>query len=80
MQIQFTFTDDKEILTPIHVAAALIEHTTHIDSPALFKWFSPPADIQTFDTADLREIAEHLLVYCKNVESERDNNGSSADT
>lgn len=59
-------------LTPINVAKALIEHSTRIDERKVLGIKMPSEDINTFSVSELRQIAEHLLVYC-NHNSEEDN-------
>lgn len=68
MQIEFK-KNDEENLTPIVVANALIEHTTQYKPSGMFgEMFGgllKEEEIETFNVAELREIAEHLLVYCE---------------
>lgn len=66
MKIHFEVTED-EVLTPINVAAAIIAHTTHTEAVKGFENVLPEGDIQTFDLDELKEKAEHLLVYCNNT-------------
>lgn len=64
MKIEF-HADNGEEITPIEVANALINHTTHNEVSKLLLLIIPKEDYKTFDSDELEQIAEHLLVYCK---------------
>lgn len=64
MKIEFQ-TDNGETLTPLEVANALINHTTHYEASKLLFSLLPEGDYKSFDFDELEQIAEHLLVYCK---------------
>lgn len=51
MKINFVGEGTNDEFNPINVACALINHTTSYDE-------------KTFNKEQLRQIAEHLLVYC----------------
>lgn len=72
MKIKFKFSDDTETLSPIKVATALMEHTTKLEPAEKFMGIISINEIQTFDISDLREIAEHLIVYCNNTGGSND--------
>ncbi len=64
MRIEF-HADNCEMLTPIEVANALINHTTHYEANKIFPSLIPECDAKTFTYDELSELAEYLLVYCK---------------
>ena len=64
MRIEF-HADNCEMLTPIEVANALINHTTHYEANKICPSLIPEGDAKTFTYDELSELAEYLLVYCK---------------
>lgn len=58
--------NDLNGLTPIEVANTLIEHKTHMESYLVL----PERDVDTFSVSELRQIAEHLFVYCNHNSEE----------
>ena len=64
MRIEF-HADNFEMLTPIEVANALINHTTHYEANKICPSLIPEGDAKTFTYDELSELAEYLLVYCK---------------
>ena len=64
MRIEF-HADNCEMLTPIEVANALINHTTHYEANKICPSLIPEGDVKTFTYDELSELAEYLLVYCK---------------
>ena len=56
--------------SPLDFAKSLIEHRTHVEETEVdtdtLKFSIPEHDRVTFDYNELEEIAEYLLVYCKN--------------
>ena len=63
---------------PVEVAAKLITATTRIErsklgiamARAAGKEVEEEVDVRIFDKQELKEIAEHLLVYVKNEDEE----------
>ena len=59
---------------PIDVAAMLIKATETVKTNSIQRALNPnmPDEYETekYSKSDLRQIAEHLLTYCKNVENE----------
>lgn len=57
---------------PIEVATMLIRATTTVKTTPVYRVFNPNApdehETKMYSKKDLREIAEHLLVYCNNGE------------
>lgn len=64
MRIEF-HTDNGEMITPIEVANALINHTTHYEASRICPSLIPERDDKTFTYDELSELAEYLLVFCK---------------
>lgn len=64
------FTEKIQSATPIQIATDLIEQTTHIEEHTVFGMNIDAKDVPTFEISELRQIAEHLLVYCNNNEVE----------
>lgn len=60
MTIEFNSSGDDDRLTSINVAKALIEHETPYTN-----FLKEESIRSTFSIADLEEIANHLLNYCK---------------
>lgn len=71
MKILFELEDHEGWISPIKVADALINTGVEVETSSFEKALSK-MDLKTipmFDTNDLKEIAEYILVYCKyNVE------------
>lgn len=59
-------------IEPIKVASMLIDATETYETSSLAKRFGAgdTATYKLYSNADLRQIAEHLLVYCNNSEDE----------
>ena len=57
-------------IEPIKVASMLIDATETYETSSLAKRFGAgdTATYKLYSNADLRQIAEHLLVYCNNSE------------
>ena len=59
---------------PIDVASMLIKATRTVRTNYIQKAFNPNApdeyETEKYSKSDLRQIAEHLLVYCNNSENE----------
>lgn len=59
---------------PIDVASMLIKATRTVRTNYIQKAFNPNAldeyETEKYSKSDLRQIAKHLLAYCKNVENE----------
>ena len=59
---------------PIDVASMLIKATSTVRTNYIQKAFNPNAldeyETEKYSKSDLRQIAKHLLAYCKNVENE----------
>lgn len=71
--IQFCKEKTKELpLEPVDVAAMLIKATVTCKANSIQKAFNCPDEYEAdrYSKADLKEIAEHLLVYCNNAEEE----------
>ena len=64
MRIEF-HADNGEMLTPIEVANALINHTTHYEASKICPSLIQERDVKTFTYDELSELAEYLLVFCK---------------
>ena len=64
MRIEF-HADNGEMLTPIEVANALINHTTHYEASQICPSLIPERDAKTFTYNELSELAEYLLIHCK---------------
>lgn len=64
MKIKF-YADNGELLTPIEVANALINHTTHYEASQICPSLMPERDAKTFTYDELSELAEYLLIHCK---------------
>ena len=68
--------DEKNIFEeyeqPIRIAEMLISASYECKANEIQKAFGCPEKYNKpiYDTGDLKEIAEHLLVFCKNGESE----------
>ena len=64
----------KHLAEPIDVASMLIKATISIKTNPIQKVFSPNMtdkyETEKYSKSDLRQIAKHLLAYCKNVENE----------
>lgn len=58
---------------PIDVAAMLIRETVRLKTSPIQKVFNPNVpeeyEIDKYSTKDLKEIAEHLMAYCRNQEN-----------
>lgn len=73
MKINFVEEESNNVdseLSPISVACALINHATHYEETKCLGFTSPAEDVNTFNTTQLRQIAEHLLVYCNHNQEE----------
>ena len=59
-------------IEPIKVASMLIDATETYETSSLAKRFGAgdTATYKLYSNADLRQIAEHLLVYCNNSEGD----------
>ncbi len=65
MKIEFVLEEGEEI-TPLKICQALVEHGEEFkNADVAIRFGGPPTYIiNTFDRLDLRELANHLLVYC----------------
>lgn len=71
--IQFCKEKTKELpLEPIEVATMLIKATVSCEANSIQKAFGYTDEYEAdrYSNDDLRQIAEHLLVYCNNAEVE----------
>lgn len=70
LEVQLYAGDGKVELPiePIDVAAMLIRETVTLKASTLKKVFTPNGtdeyEVEMYSKSDLRQIAEHLLVYC----------------